>query len=413
MLHQSTAVVQGPGEVLASFPLRLRNTGPLSSSSPDYRYKATVVSLLAAPEEIQESGYELTMALNFAPGEETYSTYFQDPFGPRSAPLAMADRLDVYNAKAKSAYPYLSRLPSVRYAKEDSVRGRFVVTLPPMSGIHTSSVGFWDTLGFEQDSYQSFPDSRMKNAPQVTALAFGFVNLEPVEVEVVGKEMGNTEPLGPMYAVFGGVAKQIHLELRFLQVELPLALARKRPMNRTQIADCLATVLDDGLRLLNLDPSAISVETAGKYLVLRSKEFTLPGVDPDEPPAVIAMTFSTELTEFLQLEQDNIYFPLSSTDTRTYELKPRDEPDFDPLDPFYPLTLLLQQGQAINYVEGRGFSSILTLMRGKEDFVGEGVVISGQCDQLVVRFLDKLLRPVRLRDRSTTFVLTLELTPVD
>ncbi len=401
LLHQSLAVA-GPGELLASFPLRLRNSGPKPSA--DYKYRATVCALSASPEEVPESGYEMSASLVFERGEESYSAFFQDPFKASATPVSLGERFDTYNAKAAASYPYLTRLPRVAYVQESMLFGRFAVTLTPFTMIYTAAAGFWEALGFEQGSYESFPGSSLKHAPGATAQAFGFSNREARTWTVYGRVLSSAvEPVGEIYAEMGGTSKQPHLEIRFLQNSLPLALAKRRPMTRTQVADGLATLVETGLHLLNLDRSAIAVESAGRYLSLKSKEYG------EEAAASVVLAFSTELMDFLQLDSDVLHFPLS--DSRHYELRPRQEEEFDPLAESYPVSLCLQQGEAKNFVQGRGFTSLLAVMRGKEDFVGDGAVFCGNCEQLTVRFLDKRLKPVTLRERSTTLTLTLELTP--
>ena len=411
ILHQSTAVVAA-GELLASFPLRLD-----AGTSEPRQYRGTVACLHAAAEELVESDYRLSLGLKFEGGEECFGSYFSSLFAANSTPKTVSEKLDQFNQKVGAFYPYLHKRPRVDYEQESEVLGHFVVSLPPFTSVYTASLGFWDTLGFEDDSYREFPDVRMKHAPGTNVLAYGFANRTADTVQVVGTDVATNSPtLADVYSAFAPNANnRTYLEVRLFQDVLPLALAKKRPMNRTLVLDGLCVVLDDGLRILGLDPTAVYLEAAGKTLVFKNKEYHRAGAAGGEDAAddarvSVVLTFPAELKDYLQLDVDRLTFPLS--DARHYEVEPREEASFDPLEDYYPCTLVLQQGAAKNYVEGRGLVSILAVMRSREDFCGEGAVFYGHCEQLTVRFLDKRLRPVRLSDRSTTFILTLELEPL-
>ena len=410
-LHQSKTVVAA-GELLASFPLCLT-----SGTEEPRKHKVTVVCLHAAAEELVESDYRLSMNLMFEGGEECFSSYFNNIFAVGMTPKTVNERLDAFNQKVEAFYPYMHKLPRVDYEQDGDILGHFLVSLPPFTSIYTTTDGFWDTLGFEEDSYRSFPDVRMKHAPATNVLAYGFTNRTPDTLQVLARNLAtNTATLNDVYTAISepNVSQRTHLEVRYFQDVLPIALAKKRPMNKTLVLDGLCVVLDDALRILGLDPTAVYIEAVGRTLVFKNKEYHRTGAAKDaaavDARMSVVLKFPTELQEFLQLEVDSLTFPLS--DGRSYEVEPREEASYDPLESFYPCTLLLQQGDAKNYVEGRGFTSILAVMRSREDFVGEGAVFFGHCEQLTVRFLDKRLQPVRLRERLTTFILTLELEPL-
>ena len=409
MIHQSKCTV-GPGELTASFPLRLRNSG--FAPPGGFRYNISLVSLYGAAEEIIESDYGMTMALQFSEGQETYNSFFQKPFGVGSTPGTVAVVLEGYYAKAKANYPYMTRIPRLKYEAESATTGRFVASLPPFTSLYCTVDAFWQTIGYEPGSYEEFPGSVMKNTT-ATVLAYGFRNVEPDQVEITSRLMQtNNEPLKAIYEMTAGPSptQQPRLEFRFHEDVLPLHLARARPMTKSLAADGIATVLEDALHLLSLDPSAISIEAFGKNFVFKSKEYRRVGKDEFEPHVSIKVGFSDELKDFLQLTERSLLFPLS--DARSYEVEPRDESNFDPLAEFYPISLLCDKGPADNYVEGRGFTSMLAVMKGVDDFTGGKIAIGGECEEITLRFLDKRLQPVKLRDRETTFILTLELEPL-
>ena len=52
-----------------------------------------------------------------------------------------------------------------------------------------------------------------------------------------------------------------------------LTLQRLRPVNQTGLIQGLGEAIDSGLRLLNVHPEAITLEWAGKELLLRSREW--------------------------------------------------------------------------------------------------------------------------------------------
>ena len=410
-LHQSKAVV-GSGELLANFPLRMKD-----ERQGENKYRGTVVCLHAAPEVIEESSYGISMGLVFEGGEETYESHFQAPFAANMTAAMVGERLDAYNAKARGHYPYLTRLPHISYERENNVLGHFILRLPPFTSVYTSTRGFFDTLGFEEGSYREFPGVRMKHAPNVTVLAYGFTNRKAETLEIVSRDQANDSAV--LKITYDAVAgpnptARPHLELRMFQDVLPLGLSKKRPMSKTLVMDSLATVLNDGLNILSVDTAAVFVEASGKNLIIKSKEYRRPGATKDaaaeEVKVTVVVTLSTELKDFLQVDSDKLEFPLG--DARNYEVEPLDEESFDIFGEFYPISLVLQQGIAKNFIEDRGFTSLLAVMRGRDDFVGEGSIFYGDCDQLTVRFLDKRLQPVKLRERSTTLILTLELEPL-
>lgn len=411
LLHQSKAVV-GTGELLANFPLCLGK-----GVGSGVRYRGTVACLHAAAEEIEESAYKLSMSLQFEGGEECYSGYFQALFGPTMTPRKVYERLDEYNKKVEAFYPYLHNRPRIDFEQENGVQGHFVVSLPPFTSVYTATQGFWDTLGFEEDSYKQFPGVRMKHSAGTVVLAYGFTNRTADTLEIVSRETASdTATLNVVFAAVSDPTQgaRTYLELRVFQDVLPLALAKKRPVNKTLVMDGLATVLDSGLRILGLDPTAVYIEASQKNLVFKSKEYHRLGTVNDpalvDAKVSVVVNFPSELQDYLKMDVEKLVFPLS--DSRSYEVEPREEGSFDPLEEFYPVSLALQQGEAKNFVEGRGFTSLLGVMRSREDIVGEGAVFYGDCEQLTVRFLDKRLQPIRLRERSTTFILTLELDPL-
>jgi hypothetical protein len=407
MLHQSSGKV-GVGEMVVSFPLRFPHVvGRSDHPVEGCRYRAAVASFRATSDEVNDSVYQAKMWLSFSGGDETYQSRFNRPFAVGMTPGQFGDRLVAFNDRAKSYYPYMSRVPSLRYDETSELLGNFTVTLPPFSCLYSDARGFWDTLGFS-DLYRDFPGAKMKNAA-AAAVITGFSNRHAWETEFRGSDMVTVDPaLSDIYEAFAGGAAvaQPKLEFRYFTDVLPMDLAQKRALNKTAVSDGLASLLDDGLRLLSVDESAVHFEFVGKNLVFKSREFQrrVPG---EGGTVTVYLQITGELKSFLKMTEDTLAFPLD--DPRSYQVEPRDQDEYDALEGHYPVTMLLQQGEASSYVEGRGFCSVLGVLREVDDVIGSGTVVYGDCDELTVRFLDKKLRPVSVRESLTCF-LTLELT---
>jgi hypothetical protein len=402
MLHQSSgkALV---GEMVATFPLRL----PAVASNPP-RYRTTVAAFRATTDVVLEANYAAKMWLSFSGGDECYQSYLQAPFAVGKTPETVGARLLAFTAKAKATYPYLKQLPSVSYGVTGVLQGNFTVTLPPFTSIYSDARGFWSTLGFA-GLFKDFPGARMKGQAVAVGVVSGFVNKQAATVHIHGRLMfTHTEPIPLLYTNFAGgdVVGQPKLEFRIFQDVLDIALAEKKPLNATAASDGMATLLDDGLRLLGVDESAVFLELAGKNMVFRSKDF--PRGDA-AGTVTVHLRINGDLKAFLKMEEDSLSFPLD--DPRTYQAELRDVEEYDPLDGAYPVTMVLQEGECRNYVEGRGHCSILCVLRDVDDIVDGSAVVGGDCERLTVRFLGKKLSPVVARENLTCF-LTLEFQPL-
>jgi hypothetical protein len=394
------------GKMMASFPLRFWAQGTGGIFPPEgRRYRATAVSLKAVSDEVTKSSYEAAMWLSFSGGEESYQARFQTPFKAPSTPVTVGERMDAWGVRARASYPYMARVPSVRYDTLSEQMGRFVVTLCPFTSLYTDVKGFWQTLGYEPEQIRTFEGAKMKGA-NAEAPIWGFTNRSADAEEVFGREMMHTEDMALLYGLFadGAPVAQPKLELRFFQDSLPIALAKRKPLNRTAVSDGLASLLDDGLKILSVDEGAVFFELTDKSLFFRSKEY--PSRTLGAGTVTVHLQFGRELKNWLKMEEESLSFPMD--DPRTYQMDPRDEAASDPLLPFYPVTMLLQQGPAVNYVEGQGFCSVLGILRDPDDVIGgAGIVVYGDSDELTVSFLDKTLKPINLKETLTCY-LTLE-----
>jgi hypothetical protein len=402
-LHQSSGKVI-PGEMVTTFPLRL--PGQVGArASEGQKFRATVASFRATSDEVREFTYSAKMWLSFSGGDECYQSFLQSPFAQDKTHATVGDRLLAFSKKAKESYPYLKHLPAVSYGVTSDTQGNFTVTLPPFTSIYSDARGFWDTLGFT-GLFRTFDGAKMKGQVAATGVVAGFTNREAATMVVTGRSIFTaTEPINVLYRAFAGGAatERPRLEFRIFQDVLPVALAKQMPLTKTAASDGMATLLDDGLRLLGVDETAVFLELVGKNMVFRSREFPRGAA---AGTVTVHLEVSGELRSFLKMDEDRLSFPLD--DPRTYQAEPREGEEYDALDGHYPVTMVLQQGESVNYVEGRGYCSLLCLMRDTDDVVGGGAVVAGDCEQLTVRFLDKKLKPVLVREHLTCY-LALEL----
>lgn len=115
---------------MLAFPIRLPSLGPAPAGSG--KYKATLTALHAKVETIKDSTYSVEMSLNFTAGAENYSSFFKQPFGVGKTAETFARVLKEYNEKAAKSFPYMARVPSVRFVlTEKGDAGQFVVNVPP------------------------------------------------------------------------------------------------------------------------------------------------------------------------------------------------------------------------------------------------------------------------------------------
>ena len=219
------------------------------------------------------------------------------------------------------------------------------------------------------------------------------------------------EALGKLYTEFLEIMRvqrvdEPRFEVEYAQNEVPLTLDRGRPLNQTGVTDGLGENIDAGLRLLNLHPEAVTLEWAGKELLLRSKEWQV-GANLE-----VELTFiSEDVIDYLQLEQKVFKFPLY--DAKTYVLHPREEGGEDALVSEYPLSLVSAGGVsgATNYIEDLGWVSVLGYAKDRENFIGDGLVLESPYQQLSLRFIGKDLKTIVRQDRLRLF-LTLHLEPL-
>jgi hypothetical protein len=276
--------------------------------------------------------------------------------------------------------------------------------------MYTDCPGFWETLGFdEEDDYVTFHNSRMKNSV-VASDNRGFVNRDAVILEVRSRAMVTmTESLSDLYEVNAGEDgpwNRARLEFRFFTDVLPVVLGEKKPLDKNNVVEGLSAVIDDGLQLLSVDQSAISVDITGRYLHLRSKAFKkegqpMPGAEAGK--LTVVLDLNDKLTDFLDLDDQRLMFPLD--DARTHQAEPRDDAVFDALEEHYPYMMLPEgHGVSNNYVEGRGFTSVLALVTAPGEFLGPGIIFTGDVDHLYVTYLGNRLKPVTLRQSMTFYV---------
>ena len=332
MFHQSSATAN-PGQLVVAFPLRLPSLAPMPSNAGKFR--ATVVSLITKVEAVHDSPYKMKMALTFRGGAERYSTYFVQPFAPGVTPEVLSKRLKDFNDKIAAGFPYMANVPSLKWVyTDDKNAGNFIVTVPSYCKLYTDSFGMWDILGFTA-KYYDLMEVTLANATS-SVEAYGFDNSEGKETRIVrSRQMAVIEAFSKIYAQLVAVTgrrgvEDPRIEVEYSQGEVPLTLQRLRPVNQTGLIQGLGEAIDSGLRLLNVHPEAITLEWAGKELLLRSREWQGSSANLE-----LELTITSEdLVEYLQLEQPTFTFPLY--DAVSYVLHPREESNEDALLSEYP-----------------------------------------------------------------------------
>ena len=401
--HHSSATVS-PGPLKASFPLHFRVSG--AQPAEGRRFQGSVVDVRVVSETVQEFDYRIKIGLTFLGDYAVYQSFFKNPFHEAS-PLDVRRHLKEFTDRTSDHFHHLRRVPHVRYEELDDTEGQFVASLPPYTSMYTDSVGFWDTLGFQgsAESGYSVLDKKMRD---VAGVVWGFENQgRATMVEYISRKMASgTEPMDILYENYAGnlAVNRPKLEVRVMEDVLPIALSKKRALSRHQVVEGLSLIIDEGLALLNLDENFISVVASGRYLLVKSKELG------DDPKMKVVIEVSPKLADFLQMEGPSMEFPLH--DSKSYQLEPKDDSGYDPLEDFYPVYLIPEgSGSGNDYVEGRGFTTVLSTMRGPGDFVGSGSVFYGEVDELRLTFLDRSFKPIVTRETLKVF-LGLELRPL-
>ena len=407
MLHQSSGVTRPPGPWNVSFPLVLPNAGPMPSANA--KYKITLASMHSKTEEVRDSNYELNIGITFLDGEETYGMFFINPFasgggGPKDFGKKLADNF----RRAKNQYPYLARIPMLIFREVTNETGEFIVSLPPFTSLYVDTPGFFEVLGFGSSHYMTIDNVKFKKT-NVPKTAYGFSNTSDVEVFIQSREVLIGESLEDIYDLYldeSGAERvtQPRLEFRFQEGKQPIALARKRPVNKTAIMDAMSEALDVGLRILNIDSTAIYLEAVGKEYLLRSKEI------PDAKLEVVITIVSQDLLDYFKL-QDGIYkFPLR--DARSYVLEPRDDVMDEALEEFFPVGVCCRGvGSADNWIESLGWTSLLALLIDKNTVIGDGIILDRPYQQLDVSFVGKDFKPITKKE-TVKFYMTLKIEPL-
>jgi hypothetical protein len=406
-MHLSSTKV-APGPVTPSFPLHLRVWGPEPPGGR--RFRASVVDLRVTTDSLLEFDYNIKMSLVSPAAYDVFQDFLLGLFND-AVPRDVAGRFELFNHKVRKQYQHLKRVPYVRYditpATVGGVAGsvgRFVVSLPPYTSLYTDAVGLFETLGFNPPQLKKFDAAAMMNHVGPPTALWGFDNDSLDVVEQFGEELSTDgEAMEDLYHGFAAdkAVADPKLELRLLREPVTLALEHKKPLTKLHVAEALSTILDDGLRLLSLDENFLSVVPAGRFLVVRSREMA-----EDESVSKVVVELSETLARFLQVESV-MEFPLH--ESKAYQLEPKDEADF--LDDHYPVYLVPEgpgDGTDWSFVEGRGFTSVMAVMKSPGEFVGPGAIVYGDRDTIKLTFLDRSFNPLMTLDPLTVY-LTLEL----
>jgi hypothetical protein len=407
-MHLSSTKVAAPGPVSPSFPLHLRVWGPEPPGGR--RFRASVVDVRVTTDPLMEFDYKLKMSLVSPAAYDVFQDALPGLFAD-AVPTNVSTVLDGFNHKVRKQYGHLKRVPHVRFELVEKTvgeiagaMGRFVVSLPPYTSLYTDAFGLFETLGFNPPALKKFDGISLMNHVGPVVAIWGFENESVDVVEQLGEPMSAYgEAMEELYHGFAEdkAVTDPKLELRVLREPVTLALEHKSPLTKLHVAEALSTVLDDGLRVLSLDESFLSVMPAGRFLVVRSRE-----VEEDVSFSRVVVELSPTLARFLQVESV-MEFPLH--ESKSYQLEPKDENDF--LDEHYPVYLVPEgtgNGTDWSYVEGRGFTSVMAVMKSPGEIMGPGTLVYGDRDALKLTFLDRSFNPIMTMDPLTVY-LTLEL----
>jgi hypothetical protein len=292
-------------------------------------------------------------------------------------------------------------VPRVTLVRGDAItQAHFEAILPPHTALYVSDRHFLQVLGFAAGSVTT-----VELEPSLAV--YGFVNKEATFLKVTGGAVLQRQLLAVQHVDLRGNEpappnNSVAMQVAFFTDWLPLRLAKKRPLNRVGCTEALSLLVEEGLKRLNLDTSALQVKDSSlREIAFESKAFG-PEVKVD-----LEVKFSTEVSNYLSMMEPLLVFPLN--DSRTLLFEAKDDYEDDPLEPHYPVHLLTPgQGRSNCFVQGMGIVSSLGLMINPEQFHGGGLELSGDIQELRVRLLDKTRSPLRAKEK-TSFTLNLEM----
>ena len=324
---------------MLAFPIRLPSLGPAPAGSG--KYKATLTALHAKVETIKDSTYSVEMSLNFTAGAENYSSFFKQPFGVGKTAETFARVLKEYNEKAAKSFPYMARVPSVRFVlTEKGDAGQFVVNVPPLANLYVDSQMFWEIIGITSTYYDHFGPVTFEGTT-TPVMVDGFDNHLGTEARIVrGRVMPLQEPLDLLHdklSLLGVSIDQPRMEVSFAQDRVPFKLRQPQPVTHEGLAEGLNHVIGDGLKILNLDPTTVVASLQDKELILQSKGWQGANME-------LSVTITSEdLAEYLQMEEKTLKFDLHAA--QTHVLHPREvSTEEEPLAPYFPLSIVAVGG---------------------------------------------------------------------
>ena len=401
-------VKAGDEEIL--FPIRL----PVSSSNPGGVDKFRAVPVhLTSRTDVAVSRYSMEMSLFF---EEDADVFKYTTFGPMfpvdTSVDKVGDKFQAFNESLQKRYPFLARVPKIELVQPDPATGtklHFRVTMPPFTSLLSSDPHLFAILRFPPGQVKTLRDEEGKNG-------YGFYNAgENVQVCDAANFNREAELHEESKIIRGGIGptqasvRNYPMEVTFFGAKdwLPLTLDEPLPMDLMGATKGLSELTEQGLQLLNFNTSFLEVRpTAINQLVVKS--LILPSTE-EAVNCLVEVRLSVELASFLQLKDPLLQFP--TNDGMDYLMEVSNLSQEDPMKKLYPLTLeCLNHGQGEHYLEGRGKISLLGCALSNGHFVGEGVELKGEVNQLRLLIFDRHQEPFKCQHDISHF-LTLELTP--
>ncbi|MGD0638828.1 MAG: hypothetical protein ABSA72_12395 [Nitrososphaerales archaeon] len=429
MIYTTQAMMKG-GDEECFFPINLRTALNFVPYGENPRFRATPIAWSGYIHE-KKSDYAMNASLRFHGGTDRLGFHLENVLQEGVVPADVAKKFAEAMIPAEALYARLANFPKVTTIVEGPTV-RFEILLPSHSAMYFSEQFFLEALGFSKNAVREINDTDPRRPPKDSAgdatstetaprveRVYGLVNDRAGLMKVSGERLKADEPIDLRYlglkhpndvdveaAAASDDIKSVWMDIVFLTKNwLPIALANKRPLNRNAANDVLAFSIDQALRLLNVDPALMNVKPTGlREILIESREF-------DEHDATVAkfdleLEFSQPLARYLQSEK-SITFPLYY-DKRSVLLEARDDFREDPLEGYYPLHMVTSSSDTNCEIHGLGTKCLLALMLDRSNFKGEGVVLTGDVQELRLRLLDKALKPIRVRDK-TVFTLSLDL----
>lgn len=341
---------------------------------------------------------------------EVYGTFLQTPFSSNSTPKSVGDQIKGANERALEHFKDFEMIPSIMAetvnANEDV---QFTAVIPSYTALYSDNPDFFATLGFQPNTFTDISSmvGHLKVMPAGTP-SYGFFNVSPGIIKIKSSIHLKAQPMDVYYeAVMKGdqIKGQFRLEYRFFTDWLFMHTLDKRPFNRVAAVQALADLVEDGLDTLSLKKSLIQVESDGTDGILIQSTET-PGSKVE-----IIFWFEEKLAHFLNLEEEaKLTFPLF--DHRKIILKTAEDMAEGEvmMRHRFPVILVLHGGQADadNYIEGVGKASMLGLMLDTDTILGEGVIFTGQSQELKISLLDSNRKPLKHKS-STEYTLFLQI----